>query len=422
MDDALNAYAVILSRDRSIEKGQRSIRASDPHHPRKESGCMSPAIDPLLTPFALGPLHLRNRFVMAPMTRNCCPGGVPGADVAAYYRRRAEADVGLVVTEGVGIDHPNAIGAGSMGEHDVPVMHGDAALAGWRAVINGVHEAGGKIMPQLWHMGPIRLSGTGPSPESLSARPSGLWGPTDKAILPPAYMDQVRAPTAAMSDSDIGDIVAAYARSAANAYAVGFDGVAIHGAHGYLIDSFLWPLTNRRDDAWGGTITRRSAFAVAAVRAIRAATAPDFPIIFRFSQWKLQDYAARNVSSPLELAAMLGPISDAGVDMFDASTRIFSTPAFAGSDRTLAGWAREVTGKPVMAVGGIGLSRDLQSSFSAETRVVNNLAAVVERFDRGEFDLVAVGRALLMDPQWVRKMRTGEEPAPFRLEAYSSLI
>jgi 2,4-dienoyl-CoA reductase-like NADH-dependent reductase (Old Yellow Enzyme family) len=375
----------------------------------------------LFTPFDLGPLHLRNRFVMSPMTRNFSPGGVPGEDVAVYYRRRAEADVGLIVTEGIGIDHPAAIGSGSMGEHDIPLLHGDAPIAGWRHVVEQVHAAGGRIMPQLWHMGPIRLPGTGPFPEAPSSRPSGIWGPVKGAMMPPAYMTMVSAETLPMTDSEIADIIAGYARSAANAQAIGCDGIAIHGAHGYLIDSFLWPETNRRDDRWGKGIAGRSAFAAEVVRAIRAATSPDFPIMFRFSQWKLQDYAARAVRTPDDLAAMLGPIADAGVDIFDASTRIFSAPAFEGSDMGLAGWAKKLTGRASMTVGGIGFSKDLQSSFTEETQAVNNLIAVAERFAYGEFDLVAIGRALLMDPLWVRKARSGESFLPFRLAAYATL-
>jgi 2,4-dienoyl-CoA reductase-like NADH-dependent reductase (Old Yellow Enzyme family) len=377
--------------------------------------------DRLFTPFQLGPLRLRNRFVMSPMTRNFSPKGVPGDNVAAYYRRRAEADVGLIITEGIGVDHPAAVGSGSMGEHDIPLLYGDEPVAGWRHVVEQVHAAGGRIMPQLWHMGPIRLPGTGPVPDAPPSRPSGIWGPTAGVAMPQAYLDAVAVETQPLSDSEIADIVAGYARSAANAYRIGCDGVAIHGAHGYLIDSFLWPSTNLRDDAWGGDIVRRSAFAAEVVRAIRAATSPDFPIMFRFSQWKLQDYTASNASTPAELEAMLGPISDAGVNIFDASTRVFSTPAFNGSEMGLAGWAKKLTGKASMTVGGIGFSKDLQSSFVEETHAVNNLAAVAERFERGEFDLVAIGRALLMDSQWVRKARTGEAFLPFRLSAYASL-
>ncbi|PHP17339.1 12-oxophytodienoate reductase, partial [Sphingobium sp. IP1] len=297
-------------------------------------------------PFTMGSLRLRNRFVMAPMTRNFSPGGIPSDGVAGYYRRRAEADVGLIITEGVGVDHPAAVGRETMGGGASPVLHGDEALARWRDIVAGVHAAGGLIIPQLWHQGVIRVPGTGYHPDAPSARPSGIWGPTDKAMVSPDYLEQVRTPTAPLTDSEIGDLIAAFARSAANAKAVGFDGLALHGAHGYLIDSFLWRHTNVRDDRWGGGIAERARFAVELVRAIRAATAPDFPVIFRFSQWKLQDYEARNAETPAELEAMLAPLVEAGVDIFDASTRIFTAPAFEGADMGLAGWVRKLTGKP----------------------------------------------------------------------------
>lgn len=377
--------------------------------------------DTLYTPFTTGSLHLRNRFVMAPMTRNFSPGGVPSEGVADYYRRRAEADVGLIVTEGVGVDHPAAVGQETMGGGASPVLHGDAALARWRDIVAGVHAAGGLIIPQLWHQGVIRVPGTGYHPDAPSARPSGIWGPTEKAMVSPDYLDRVRAPTEPLTESEIGDLIAAFARSAANGKAVGFDGVALHGAHGYLIDSFLWRHTNIREDRWGGGVAERARFAAELVRAIRAATAPDFPIIFRFSQWKLQDYDARNAETPAELETMLAPLVEAGVDIFDASTRIFTAPAFEGSDMGLAGWARKLTGKPTIAVGGVGLSKDLQSSFAQPTVMTDNLAQVAERMERGEFDLIAVGRALLMDAQWVPKMRDGRAINPFRLDAYATL-
>lgn len=381
-------------------------------------------VDPLFEPFNLAGLKLRNRFVMSPMTRNFSPGGIPGDNVAAYYRRRATANVGLIVTEGIGIDHPAALGSGSMGEHDVPVLHGEAVKA-WKRVVDGVHAAGGLIVPQLWHMGVIRQEGTGPHPDAPSLRPSGSWGPTDKAMMPPEYLERMSMPTTPMTENEIADVIAAYGRSAANAQAAGFDGIAIHGAHGYLIDSFLWAATNSRQDRWGGDIANRSRFAAEVVKTVRSATTPDFPIIFRFSQWKLQDYNGRLAETPQELEAILAPLVDAGVDLFDASTRIFSMPAFPDVERDshmgLAGWAGKVTGKPTMTVGGVGFSKDLQSSFVEETNAINNLPEVVERFERDEFDLVAVGRALLMDPEWVIKARNGTPFLPFRLQAYSTL-
>jgi 2,4-dienoyl-CoA reductase-like NADH-dependent reductase (Old Yellow Enzyme family) len=240
-------------------------------------------------------------------------------------------------------------------------------------------------------------------------------------MVPPAYLERMAEPRAPVSDSEIGDVIAGYASSAVNAKSAGFDGIAIHGAHGYLIDSFLWAGTNLRTDRWGGNIARRSLFASEVVKAIRAAIGPELPIIFRFSQWKLQDYDARLAETPEELEAILAPIVDAGVDLFDSSTRVFSKPAFPGSEMGLAGWARKVTGLPTMAVGGVGLSKDLQTSFVEETRAIDNLDAVLERFERGEFDLVAVGRGLLMDPEWVVKAKTGAPFLPFRLQAYATL-
>jgi 2,4-dienoyl-CoA reductase-like NADH-dependent reductase (Old Yellow Enzyme family) len=253
-------------------------------------------------------------------------------------------------------------------------------------------------------------------------RPSGLWGPQAAAVLAADYLAEMAAPTAPMTENDIADVIAGYARSAANAAGAGFDGVAIHGAHGYLIDSFFWDRTNQRADGWGGDLKRRARFGVEVVKAIRAAIGPDVPILFRFSQWKLQDYEAQIAASPDALGALMGPLADAGVDLFDASTRNLLQPAFDGSDMGLAGWARRLTGKPTMAVGGVGLSRDLQSSFAMETHMTDNLAAITARFDRGEFDLLGIGRGLIMDPEWVIKARTGAAFEPFRLSAYGSLV
>ena len=359
---------------------------------------MREELAPLFTPFTCGPLSLRNRFAMSPMTRNRSPGGVPGDDVAAYYTRRAAANVGLIVTEGVGVDHPSAIGHGTMGEENVPVMHGEAALAGWRKVVDRVHAAGGKIVPQLWHMGGLRTEGTPPFPDVASLSPG------------------------TMSEPEIAEIVAAFARSAANAKEAGFDGIALHGGHGYLLDAFLWAGTNHRDDAWGGDIFRRTRFAAEVVRAVRAAVGPDFPIFYRLSQWKLQDYDARLAETPEELAVITDALAGAGVDVFDVSTRIFSTPAFVGSDRGLAGWVRHLSGKPTMTVGGIGFDQELAASFAEPTHAIDNLPEVLRRFEAREFDLVATGRALLMDPEWVLKAQAGEPLAPFRLVAYGALV
>jgi 2,4-dienoyl-CoA reductase-like NADH-dependent reductase (Old Yellow Enzyme family) len=240
-------------------------------------------------------------------------------------------------------------------------------------------------------------------------------------MVPDDYLQIQKEKTAPMSESDIADIIAAYARSAANAKAVGFDGIAIHGAHGYLIDTFFWSETNNRRDSWGGDIASRAKFGVEVVKAIRKAIGPDMPISLRWSQWKQQDYEAQLVSTPAELEILLKPLAEAGVDLFDTSTRIYSKPAFDGSNMTLAGWTKKLTGKPSMAVGGIGLNKDLQSSFTGDTMSINNIDQATEFLERDEFDLLGVGRSLLVDPDWVEKAQMNKPFKPFSLDCFSRL-
>jgi len=218
-----------------------------------------------------------------------------------------------------------------------------------------------------------------------------------------------------MTDSDIADVIAAYGLAARNAVALGVDGIAIHGAHGYLIDTFLWDYTNRRDDAWGGDAARRAAFGAAVVKAIRAELGEERPIILRFSQFKMQNYLSVLAATPDALGELIGPLADAGVDLFDASQRYFDTPTFEGSPLNLAGWAKKLTGKASMTVGGVALAKAKGSAkhIDDSQESVNNLGLLVKRFENGEFDLVAVGRAILNDPNWFTKAVRGEPFLPF---------
>lgn len=356
-------------------------------------------IDALFTPFHCKSLHLPNRVVMAPMTRNFSPGNVPGENVAAYYRRRAEGGTGLIITEGTCVGHPAA-----SAYPDVPFFHGEAALAGWRRVVEAVHESGGLVAPQLWHTGAMRGIGApgqtiDPWPEVPAHTPSGL-------LLPG------REHGHAMTQADIDAVVAAFAQAAADAQALGFDAVEVHGAHGYLIDQFFWEGTNRRSDAYGGSIAKRTRFAAEIIAAIRARVGGDFPIILRFSQWKLQDYGAKLVTTPGELEQFLAPLAEAGVDIFHCSTRRFWEPEFAGSDLTLAGWTRKLSGKPSILVGSVTLEQDFidegkrNIGTHAEPASLRNLG---ELLARGECDLVAVGRSLIPNPDWPKLVAAGRE-------------
>ncbi|MCB1703673.1 MAG: NADH:flavin oxidoreductase [Halioglobus sp.] len=367
---------------------------------------MSNDLGVLFSPYTLNKLQLANRIVMAPMTREFSPDGIPGDDVAAYYRRRAEGGTGLIITEGTTINDPVA----SMGEN-IPVFHGEQALAGWQHVVNEVHAAGGKIFPQLWHTGTARNPAKMKNSDVPSASPSGLQAPGKKVSEP-------------LTVKEIEHLIASFAAAAADAQRLGFDGIEIHGAHGYLIDQFFWEGLNQRTDAFGGSMENRGRFAVEIIKASRAATGPDFPIVLRYSQWKQQDFEARLAETPELLEQFLAPLVEAGVDAFHCSTRRYWEPEFAGSDLNLAGWTKKLTGKTAITVGSVGLDADFIGAIamqeSSGTRAIDDL---LERLDKGEFDLVAIGRALLQDAQWPRKLREGrlDEVESFDAKSLASL-
>ena len=351
---------------------------------------MNQELTPLFKPFAGSGLLLPNRIVMAPMTRWRSPGGIPGPDVAAYYSRRAQGGVGLIITEGTTIDHPV-----SSYSQRVPAFHGPA-LDGWRRVVEDVHAAGGKIVPQIWHVGAMRNPKQDlPNAHLPSISPSGLHKPESAA-------------GAAMTVDDIDHVVDGFARAANAAREIGFDGVEIHGAHGYILDQFLWSPLNLRSDEYGGGPVERTRFVVRVVEAVRRAVGDGFPLILRISQWKQQDYTAKLAPDPGGLAAILAPIAAAGVDIFHCSQRRYWEPEFEGSDLNLAGWIKRLTNCPTITVGSVGLSAPLQlEDLGEDVENELDLTALAKSIERGDFDLVAVGRALLADPEWADKIRTG---------------
>lgn len=349
----------------------------------------------LFEPFTLSGMTLPNRIVMAPMTRSFSPDGVPGNDVADYYARRAAADVGLLITEGTTVRRK-----GSSFDTRVPNFHQDNALAGWKNVVEKVHAQGGKIAPQVWHTGFMRKPGTGPYPEAPSDSPSGVLH-NGKQIA--------ESPTT----EEVEDMALAFVEAIETAKALGFDCAEIHGAHGYLVDEFFWGVMNRRDDRFGGSVVARAQFAGEIISEARKRVGPDYPIILRISQWKQQDYSARLTETPQEFEAFLKVFADAGVSCIHCSQRRYWEPEFPDVDGenglNTAGWAKKLTGLPTITVGSVGLSSEFTGSFRGEGSKTRPLSDLIPRLERGEFDLVAVGRALLHDPLWAQKVKEGRE-------------
>lgn len=371
----------------------------------------APAVAALFEPVTLGSLELRNRLVMAPMTRAFSPGGVPGANVADYYRRRAEGGVGLVITEGTWVGHPSA-----SNDPNVPKFYGEEALAGWGDVCRQVHEAGAKIVPQLWHVGAAAKS-------EVAEIYAGVADETER-LGPSGLVKSGVEGGRTMIASEIEAVIEAYADAAGHAAALGFDGIELHGAHGYLVDQFFWHETNARSDGFGGDIAARTRFAADIVRRIRSRTSPDFPIILRFSQWKMQDYGARPWPTSKDLEAFLRPLVDAGVDIFHCSQRRYWDPEFVGSDLNLAGWTRKLSGKPTITVGSVTLSAEMIATLmEGETATPRSITDLVERLEREEFDLVAIGRALITNPDWPKVVASGRaaDLGPFSVGALAHL-
>jgi len=346
-----------------------------------------PDTSPLFTPFRLGALTLRNRFVMPAMQRGMCDEGSPKPELAAYYARRAEGGVPLIIGESAAIDHPSA------------TVQPNAAwltaktAGGWARCVEAVRAAGGAMLLQLWHEGAVRNDG--------------------HALSPSGRVHPGKANGRAMTRAEMAAIGEGFVRSARIAREIGAAGIEVHCAHGYLLDQFLWHGSNVREDGYGGPdIADRVRFPAEIVRAIRAECGPDFVISLRFSQWKEVDYGAKVAADTAELQRMTVTLREAGVDVLHCSTRRFWEAEWPGDNRNLAGWVRALGGLPTITVGSVGLDTDVMTTFSEGkdpgSRIPEAVADLGARIADGEFDLVAIGRALIGDPDFVTKLESGD--------------
>jgi N-ethylmaleimide reductase len=214
----------------------------------------------LFDPIQVGAIHLANRIAMAPLTRNRAPDGIPTPLMATYYAQRASA--GLVITEATAISHQG------QGYSDVPGLYGTEHIEGWKQVTHAVHEAGGKIVAQLWHVGRVSHSTLQPH-YGQPVAPSAIIAKTKTVLMKdgvPTFVDTTEP--RALDAQEIPGIVLDYHHAAMSAIAAGFDGVEIHAANGYLIDQFLKSGSNHRKDDYGGSIFNRARFLLEVVAAI----------------------------------------------------------------------------------------------------------------------------------------------------------
>ena len=251
--------------------------------------------------FQLGRIALRNRIVMAPMTRSRAygPGATPTELMATYYSQRASA--GLIVTEGI---QPSVVG---QGYPDTPGLHSVEQVEAWRIVTDAVHALGGHIFAQLMHAG--RVSDPALLPDGL-----GVVGPSEVAINGQIYTHSGMKPFVtphALTEAEIADTIADFAQAAGNAIAAGFDGVELHGANGYLIQQFLSTSANLRTDAWGGSLEGRNRFAVEVARAVAAEIGADRTAIRLSPGNTTQDIVETDIDAQYE--ALVGQLAEIGL-------------------------------------------------------------------------------------------------------------
>ncbi|WP_066560309.1 hypothetical protein [Croceicoccus bisphenolivorans] len=355
---------------------------------------MATDLSALFTPIDINSIQLPNRFVLPGMQRAQGRSGVPTAASAAGFRRIVEGGCPLIISESTAVDHPSA------SRQEFCVRMNDATKEAWRHCASEVRGAGGHLFIQLWHEGGHRPElEPGPDWDGPTISPSGMVAP-GRGHGKPATVKQLH------------EVRDAFVRSALLAKEVGASGVEIHGAHGYFLDQCFWAQTNIRDDEYGGPDLRnRIRLATEIVRGVRSALGPDFPISLRFSQFKEVDFGARIFDTPEDIRVFVEEFEAAGVDVFDVSTRRFYEAAFPDSPLSLAGWVKSFSTKPVIAVGSVGVDREFMATLfeegEAQFNIEAGLAELVRRFDLGEFDMIAIGRGQLGDPDWVQKVREG---------------
>lgn len=351
----------------------------------------------LFTPFQLGPLALKNRIAMAPLTRQMADAdGTPTAEMAAYYARRARGGLGLIISEGT---YPcGTLGAAAYLSQ--PGIASPGHVAGWRLTTQAVHALGVPILCQLMHGGRVtdpRCLGPGESPVSASDTQSSGWvlytdsddekhlrgvtGGWPKMTFPPAR---------ALAEAEIHQIADDFAAAAGRAVQAGFDGVEIHAANGYLLYQFIHPKTNLRTDAWGGDAARNVAFAKLVCARVRDAIGPDKAITLRLSQNGVDDFGGTWPGGVAYARAVGAALADCAADALHWSSFGWSDSGDPADPTPMPTALRRASGKPVIVNGGIADGPTAEAVFEAEAG-----------------DLVAVGRPLFAHPDWPHIVRSG---------------
>lgn len=346
----------------------------------------------LFSGFNINGLELKNRIALAPMTRTSAEeNGVPSKNMLSYYKRYAKGGFSLLISEGTYPDE-----AYSQGYLDQPGIANQKHIEGWLKITDAVHEEGAKMFCQLMHAGALSQgniytkSAKAPSSIAPKGEQLGFYGGGGSYPTPEE-----------LSKEEIEQVKNGFVDAAVNAQKAGFDGVEIHGANGYLLDQFLTDYTNKREDEYGGSTENRVRLLVEVCQAVREKVGEDFPVGIRISQAKVNDYTHKWAGGEKDAKIIFTELGKAGLDFIHVTEYHAEAPAFEEGGPSLAALAKKWTKVPVFANG------NLNTPELAEQVIAKN-----------EIDVVAIGKAALVNKDWALRAARAEEMDEFEPEKF----
>ncbi|MCF6136696.1 NADH:flavin oxidoreductase [Pseudalkalibacillus berkeleyi] len=345
----------------------------------------------LLTKGFLGHLSLKNRYIVAPMTRvSAEPNGVPNQQMKEYYERYAKGGFGTIITEGVYLDETY-----SQGYLKQPGLANKKHTDAWKPIVESVHVHDTKMIAQLMHAGG-QAQGNAYKDETIA--PSAV---APKGEQLPFYGGSGPFDTPnEISADQINEVKQAFAKAARNAKDAGFDGVEIHGANGYLLDQFLTDYLNKRDDQYGGSLEKRLQFTLEVIDEVRQSVGDDYLVGIRISQGKVADQAHKWPNGEKDAEYIFSQLGNTSLDYIHVTDRDATEASFGEGTKTLAGAAKTFSNLPTIANGG------LVDQQKAEALIVN-----------GEADFVSVGTGALANPDLPNRVEKGIELNEFNAKA-----
>lgn len=334
----------------------------------------------------LGSVTLRNRTVLAPMTRvTALHDGTLTQRNVDYYRTFAQGGFAALITESVFIDDTY-----SPGYKNQPGLVTAAHAESWKTVTDEVHAHGAVIIAQLMHAGPqtqgdvFGFSALGPTTTQSPSEQLAMYGKSGPYPVPDAA-----------TTDQLAEVTHAFVSAALRAKEAGFDGVEIHAANGYLLDAFLTDYLNTRTDEYGGSPAARVKLTIDVARAVREAVGHDFVVGVRVSQAKVSDPFHKWAGGVREAATIFSALGELDIDYVHTSEHYATAPAFDGDERTLAALAKQYSGKTVIANGHLDTAEPAQ-----------------EVVESGAADLVAIGKAAISNRDWPLRVESGAPIAP----------